>query len=124
MPFTPVELCMTEHLVTSLVCTASRVLMSGCKVGQSRTQRHLLGLNHLHPWYAPVLAPDLQLNRIRAEEFYGEHKGKPFFPNLVNFMTSGPIWALVLAKPGAILAWRALMGPTNVFTARAEKPKW
>jgi hypothetical protein len=65
-----------------------------------------------------------QLTRARAEEFYGEHYGKPFFPRLVEFMTSGPIWALVLARPGAIKAWRELMGPTNVFTARAEKPRW
>lgn len=66
----------------------------------------------------------LQLTQTRAEEFYGEHKGKPFFPNLVNFMTSGPIWALVLAKPGAILAWREFMGPTNTQRARAENPRW
>ena len=66
----------------------------------------------------------LQLTQARAEEFYGEHKGKDFFPRLVSFMTSGPIWALVLAKPGAILGWRALMGPTNVFKAREEQPKW
>ena len=65
-----------------------------------------------------------QLTRTRAEEFYGEHKGKPFFPNLVNFMTSGPIWALVLAKPGAILAWREFMGPTNTQAARAKDPRW
>lgn len=68
--------------------------------------------------------PPVQLTQSRAEEFYGEHHGKEFFPKLVAFMTSGPIWALVLAKPGAILAWRALMGPTNVFTAREKQPKW
>lgn len=70
-----------------------------------------------------VLTVCLQLTRARAEEFYGEHYGKPFFPTLVNFMTSGPIWALVLAKPDAIKGWRELMGPTNVFKAREEKPR-
>ena len=40
------------------------------------------------------------------------------------FMTSGPIYAMVLARENAIYQWRTLMGPTNVFVARAEKPKW
>ncbi|KAL3148410.1 50S ribosomal protein L3 [Trebouxia sp. C0009 RCD-2024] len=65
----------------------------------------------------------LQLTPQRAQDFYGEHKGKPFFETLVNFMTSGPVYALVLAKQNAIKEWRSLMGPTNSNTARAEKPK-
>lgn len=63
-----------------------------------------------------------QLSKERAEQFYGEHAGKPFFPGLVSFMTSGPIWALVLERPGAIYEWRALMGPTNTLVARKEAP--
>lgn len=58
-----------------------------------------------------------------AEEFYAEHKDKPFYPGLVEFMTSGPTVALVLAKAGAIKAWRQLMGPTDVFEARVRAPK-
>ena len=65
----------------------------------------------------------LQLTQQRAQDFYGEHKGKSFFETLVNFMTSGPVYALVLAKQNAIKEWRNLMGPTNSNTARAEKPK-
>ncbi len=65
----------------------------------------------------------MQLTPQRAQDFYGEHKGKPFFETLVNFMTSGPVYALVLAKKDAIKEWRSLMGPTNSNTARAEKPK-
>ena len=64
-----------------------------------------------------------QLTPQRAQDFYGEHKGKSFFETLVNFMTSGPVYALVLAKQNAIKEWRSLMGPTNSNTARAEKPK-
>jgi nucleoside-diphosphate kinase len=48
-----------------------------------------------------------------AEGFYREHKGKPFFPGLVDFMTSGPVVLLVLQKEGAIAANRALMGATD-----------
>ncbi|KAG2451865.1 hypothetical protein HYH02_003641 [Chlamydomonas schloesseri] len=89
------------------------------RAGKAQEIMQLIELNG----FTIIAKQKLQLTRARAEEFYGEHKGKEFFPKLVNFMTSGPIWALVLAKPGAILAWRALMGPTNVFKARAEQPK-
>ena len=62
----------------------------------------------------------VQLTPQRAQDFYAEHKRKPFFETLVNFMTSGPVYALVLAKQNAIKEWRSLMGPTNSNTARAE----
>ena len=65
----------------------------------------------------------VQLTPQRAQDFYGEHKGKSFFDTLVNFMTSGPVYALVLARQNAIKEWRSLMGPTNSNTARAEIPK-
>jgi nucleoside diphosphate kinase len=57
-----------------------------------------------------------------AELFYAEHQGKSFFGDLVSFMTSGPIVKLILQKEGAILGWRALLGPTNSLTAKAEAP--
>jgi nucleoside diphosphate kinase len=58
----------------------------------------------------------------QAEEFYAEHAGKPFFSKLVDFMTSGPIWALELHGAGAIKGWRTLMGPTNTLNAHLEAP--
>lgn len=48
-----------------------------------------------------------------AENFYDVHRGKPFYDDLNNFMTSGPIVAMVLEKDNAIKAWRDLMGATN-----------
>eukprot|EP00892_Ulva_mutabilis_P008667 jgi/Ulvmu1/6172/UM028_0028.1 len=63
-----------------------------------------------------------QLTREHAQEFYSEHVSKPFFPRLLEFMTSGPIWALALEMPGAISAWRAMMGPTNSASARSSAP--
>lgn len=79
----------------------------------------------LHYYYHTLLSTTActQLTQHMAEEFYGEHKGKPFYPGLVEFMTSGPIMAVVLAKKGAIAAWRELMGPTDVFEARVRAPK-
>mmetsp|Transcript_17541 Transcript_17541/g.33526 ORF Transcript_17541/g.33526 Transcript_17541/m.33526 type:complete len:302 (-) Transcript_17541:380-1285(-) len=65
----------------------------------------------------------VQLTRERAADFYAEHEGKPFFETLVNFMSSGPLIALVLAKPEAIVAWRALMGPTNAHNAKQSEPR-
>uniref|UniRef100_A0A0G4FPF0 Nucleoside diphosphate kinase-like domain-containing protein n=1 Tax=Chromera velia CCMP2878 TaxID=1169474 RepID=A0A0G4FPF0_9ALVE len=62
------------------------------------------------------------LSRKRAEEFYAEHRSKPFFSNLVTFMSSGPIVALVLSRKGAIPVWRQLMGPTDSNAARAKRP--
>ena len=70
----------------------------------------------------PVLAC-LQLTKQRAEEFYLEHYGKPFFKKLIDFMTSGPIYALILGKSNAIASWRELMGPTNSLKAKKEVPK-
>lgn len=71
----------------------------------------------------PTFLLHTQLTQHMAEDFYAEHKGKPFYPGLVEFMTSGPIFALVLAKAGAINAWRELMGPTDVFEARVRARK-
>ena len=55
----------------------------------------------------------LLLNRYQAELFYMEHRDKPFFNSLVDFMTSGPIVAQVLAGENAILRNREIMGKTN-----------
>lgn len=57
-----------------------------------------------------------------VEDFYGEHAGKPFFPGLCAYMSSGPVVALALARPNAIRCWRQLMGPTNTAVAKREKP--
>lgn len=51
-------------------------------------------------------------------------QGKPFFPGLVGFMTSGPLYAMVLGREDAVKSWRGLMGPTNSLTAREQQPTW
>ncbi|MCK5893531.1 MAG: nucleoside-diphosphate kinase [Endozoicomonadaceae bacterium] len=55
----------------------------------------------------------LRLSRVKAEGFYAEHKERPFFGDLVEFMTSGPIVVSVLEGENAVLAHRELMGATN-----------
>jgi nucleoside-diphosphate kinase len=53
------------------------------------------------------------LDRPTAERHYAEHEGKPFYARLVEFITSGPLVALVVEGPSAIGAVRGLMGVTN-----------
>jgi nucleoside-diphosphate kinase len=55
----------------------------------------------------------LQLSTEDAQGFYAVHKERPFFKDLVAFMTSGPVVCMVLEGEDAISRWRALMGPTN-----------
>ena len=57
------------------------------------------------------------LEREVAEEHYGEHRDKPFFADLVDFITGGPLVAAVVEGPAAILSWRAMMGATNPANA-------
>lgn len=54
-----------------------------------------------------------KLSTEEAEEFYKVHRGKPFYPKLTEFMSSGRICALELLAPGAIRKWRELIGPTD-----------
>jgi nucleoside-diphosphate kinase len=53
------------------------------------------------------------LDRASAEEHYGEHKERPFFGELVDFITGGPLVALVVEGPNAVAGTRRLMGVTN-----------
>ena len=62
----------------------------------------------------------LQLDRAKAEGFYAVHKERPFFGELVEYMTSGPILAMVLEGDSAIQKWRDLMGPTDATKAGPE----
>ena len=59
----------------------------------------------------------LQISRATAEKHYGEHAGKPFFAGLVDFITSGPVVAMVLEGSGVINAAREMMGATNPLKA-------
>lgn len=61
-----------------------------------------------------IVAMELRtLPREIAEAHYGEHKDKPFFGDLVDFITSSPLVAAVIEGEAAITSWRAMMGATN-----------
>ncbi len=53
----------------------------------------------------------------QAERFYEPHAGKPFFPELVNFITAGPVVAAVLEAPNAVEVVRRMIGPTRSYEA-------
>ena len=55
----------------------------------------------------------IKMSRAQAEEFYGVHKERPFFGELVDFMTSAPVVVQVLEGEGAVARYREVMGATN-----------
>jgi nucleoside-diphosphate kinase len=55
----------------------------------------------------------LHLSRMQAEQFYAVHKERPFFPALINFMSSGPVLVQVLEGNNAVAVNRNVMGATN-----------
>jgi len=67
-------------------------------------------------------AKKIHLTLSDAEGFYCEHKEKSFFGELMEFVTSGPVLSLELTATDCVTKWRALLGPTNSFKAKAEVP--
>lgn len=61
----------------------------------------------------------VQLTKQQCEEFYAEHKERPFFGELVSFMTSGPVLLMALSGENAVAKNREIMGATNPSDAEA-----
>ena len=66
-----------------------------------------------------VASKRVHLTREQAEGFYGVHRGRPFFNDLVAFMTSGPVVVQVLEGDNAVARNREVMGATNPANAEA-----
>jgi len=65
-----------------------------------------------------IIAMEMRtLSRETAEDHYGEHRERPFFGELVDFITGGPLVAMVVEGPRAIEAFRALAGATDPVKA-------
>lgn len=64
-----------------------------------------------------------KLTWSQAADFYVEHQSKPFFNNLVQFVSSGPVVAMELMGDEAVSIWRMLLGPTDSAVARREAPQ-
>jgi len=79
-------------------------------------RRHLIGEVLRRVEEAGLTIEDLRMetiDRATAEEHYGEHRDKPFFDELVEFITSGPVVVAKVTGENAMVAWRELMGPTD-----------
>lgn len=59
----------------------------------------------------------MHVSRELAEQHYGEHEGKPFYNSLIEFITSAPVVAMVVAGPQAVGVMRAMMGTTDARSA-------
>lgn len=89
--------------------TLSIIKPDACRAGHmgeiiSRFEREGLGI---------VAMRMLRLSRAQAEGFYAVHRERPFFKDLVEFMTSGPVVVMVLEGEGAIERNRRIMGATD-----------
>ena len=67
--------------------------------------------------YRLVGLKQMVIAREVAETHYAEHKERPFFGSLVDFITGGPVVAMALEGENAIAGWRAMMGATNPANA-------
>ncbi|WP_216325391.1 nucleoside-diphosphate kinase [Deinococcus aestuarii] len=67
--------------------------------------------------YRVVGLKQMVIPREVAETHYGEHRERPFFGELVEFITGGPVVAIALEGENAISGWRAMMGATNPANA-------
>jgi nucleoside-diphosphate kinase len=79
-------------------------------------RRHLIGEVLRRAEEAGLTIEDLRMETItreRAEEHYGEHRDKPFYAELVDFITGGPVVVARVTGNDAIALWRDLMGPTD-----------
>lgn len=70
-----------------------------------------------------VRTKQCKLTLDEAKEFYHSHSDKFFYNRLITFMSSGPIYAHLLAQNNAIDNWRKLMGPTKTYRAQHEDPE-
>ena len=61
----------------------------------------------------------LRLSRAQAEAFYEVHRGRPFYEELVTFMSSGPCFPMALERDGAVAAFRTAIGATDPAEAAA-----
>jgi len=78
--------------------------------------RNLQGeiLSRIHKAGFKIVAiKSMRLTKEEASGFYAVHKGRPFFGELTDFMSSGKIFAMVLEAEGAISKWRDAMGATD-----------
>ncbi|PJF19426.1 Nucleoside diphosphate kinase [Paramicrosporidium saccamoebae] len=69
-----------------------------------------------------ILTRTLQMDKMQASQFYTEHQERSFFAELVDYVSSGPVVAMLISGPDAIRHLRKIVGPTDPAIARLEHP--
>ena len=91
-----------------------------CIIKPDATERHLEdAINNMicDAGFQIIASKKVEATREQFETFYAEHKGKPFYEGLLEFMTSGPVIVQVLEGENAIQGWRDLMGKMDPVEA-------
>src|SRR5690606_25171935 len=83
---------------------------------KQRKQGHVLQ-RILDEGFEVLAMKQMLLTRKEAEGFYAVHRERPFFGELVDFMTSGPVIVLALERENAVQHWRDVIGATNPANA-------
>ncbi len=110
----------SAHLFTSAVTMALDYTFSIIKPDAFSTGKTGKILAHLEAQgFTLKAARVLQMSRKQAEEFYGVHRGRPFFGELVEFMSSGPCMPFIVGKADAVPALRDAIGATDPAEAAA-----
>uniref|UniRef100_A0A674KHG7 Nucleoside diphosphate kinase-like domain-containing protein n=1 Tax=Terrapene triunguis TaxID=2587831 RepID=A0A674KHG7_9SAUR len=78
--------------------------------------------NNCGPHSYKILMKETNFTHEMATQFYKAHEGKPFFDQLVNYMSEGPSVIMILTKENAVEEWRQLMGPTDPDVAKKSSP--
>ncbi|XP_019751756.1 nucleoside diphosphate kinase 6 isoform X1 [Hippocampus comes] len=117
----------TSETMLLTACRLSKALQLTLAVIKPDAVAHPLMLEALHQiildnQFVIVRRKDVVWRRQESEKFYAEHSGRFFYQRLVEYMSSGPMRAYILAREDAIGHWRELMGPTKVFRARYTSP--
>jgi nucleoside-diphosphate kinase len=71
-----------------------------------------------HGFTIVTQSSEILISKEDAEKFYGVHKDRPFYNDLVAYITSGPVVMLALQKENAVQEWRDLMGATDPLKAK------
>ncbi|KNC98195.1 uncharacterized protein SPPG_06597 [Spizellomyces punctatus DAOM BR117] len=119
-PFPAVNLASKTHLATRPLVERTLALIKPDAFGSGKKDEIVNRIKE--QGFAIVRESEVQWTEDKAKEFYKEHEGKGFYDQLVGWMSSAPIYAIVLEKEGAIAGWRELAGPTNSERAREMAP--
>lgn len=117
----PGKTCCQKKTPTTQVSEDKQIEQTFAMIKPDATQKHTIGeiISLIEKNGFTIKNMQMRTFTVKeAEIFYAEHKGKPFFADLVSYMTSGPIVGLALEKENAVADWRELIGTTDPTQAR------